>query len=142
LVDIGNLTLSSSIVAGNVGNTTVADVGGAFTNSGFNLIGNLGTGTGLSGNNNQSGTGASPLNPGLAALANNGGTTLTHALLFASPALDAGSNINAQTTDQRGTGFSRVVNLAAANAGDGTDIGAFESQSEPSAELVFRNGFE
>lgn len=41
-------------------------------------------------------------NPLLGSLANNGGSTLTHALLSISPAIDAGDNANCPTTDQRG----------------------------------------
>jgi hypothetical protein len=137
----GTLTLRSSIVASNVSNATIPDIGGAMTAS-FNLIGNAGTATGLTGNSNQSGTGASPLNPLLGPLANNGGRSLTHVLSAGSPALDAGSNVLARTRDQRGTGFARLVDLAATNVGDGTDIGALEAQSEPLADRVFRNGFE
>ena len=60
----------------------------------------------------------------LEGLAGNGGATPTHALRPGSPALDAGDNATATafglTTDQRGSGFVRVIN--------GTvDIGAFES---------------
>src|SRR5262249_19126698 len=66
------------------------------------------------------GTVASPLVPMLGPLANNGGPTQTMALLPASPAIDAGSNLlipSGVTTDQ--SGASRSVN--------GTvDIGAFE----------------
>jgi len=51
-------------------------------------------------------------------LQDNGGTTLTHALLPNSPALNAGDNASAPATDQRG--LSRIVN--------GTiDIGAYEA---------------
>jgi len=62
--------------------------------------------------------------PMLAPLANNGGPTQTHALLAVSPALNAGSNPLNLTTDQRGTGFPRVVGAAA-------DIGAFEGTVGP-----------
>lgn len=55
----------------------------------------------------------------------NGGATFTHALLEDSPAVDAGNNIDAPDTDQRGTGFTRIFNTT-------IDIGAFEFQgSEP-----------
>jgi hypothetical protein len=138
----GTLSLHSSIVAGNVSNTTNPDVGGAFTASNFNVIGNIGIASGLSGNNNQSGTGASPLNPLLGPLANNGGSSLTHALLASSPALDKGNNAELLSVDQRGTGFARVVDLAPANASDGTDVGALEMQSQPLSDSIFRNGFE
>ena len=58
--------------------------------------------------------------PLLGPLAYNGGTTRTHALLAGSPAINAGSNPLALTTDQRGAGFPRVV-------GGATDMGAYES---------------
>jgi hypothetical protein len=57
----------------------------------------------------------------LGPLANNGGPTLTHALLAGSPAIDTGSNPLALSFDQRGSGFART-------AGAQTDIGAFEVQ--------------
>jgi YVTN family beta-propeller protein len=50
----------------------------------------------------------------------NGGLTRTHALLLGSPALNAGSNPLALTTDQRGFGFPRV-------AGAAPDMGAYEA---------------
>jgi len=59
--------------------------------------------------------------PLLGPLANNGGPTFTHALTSGSPAIDTGNNVAGLTTDQRGTGFPRVVAAAA-------DIGAFELQ--------------
>ena len=65
-------------------------------------------------------TGANPL---LGPLANNGGPTLTHALLAGSPAINAGINPLALAFDQRGTGFARSSGV--------TDIGAFEVQGAP-----------
>ena len=62
-------------------------------------------------------------NPVLAPLGNYGGPTQTMAELPGSPAIDAGSNAlipTGVTTDQRGTGYPRIVNGA-------VDIGAFES---------------
>src|SRR5439155_10155428 len=86
---------------------------------------------------NQVGGSGSPINAMLGARANNGGPTMTHALLPGSPAISAGSNANlpadtfdldgdANTAeplpvDQRGVGFARVVNTT-------VDIGAFESR--------------
>ncbi len=81
------------------------DISGAVVgSSSYNLIGD---GTGLSGitngvNNNQVGSGASPINPLLGPLVNNGGSTETHALLTGSPALDTGNNATCPATDQRG----------------------------------------
>jgi len=60
--------------------------------------------------------------PKLGLLANNGGPTLTMALLPGSPAIDAGSAAGAPATDQRGV---------ARPQGPGVDIGAFEFQYIP-----------
>ena len=60
---------------------------------------------------------ASGLDPKLGPLANNGGPTLTLALLPGSPAIDAGNTAAAPPTDQRGV--PRTYGQAA-------DIGAFE----------------
>jgi hypothetical protein len=68
--------------------------------------------------------------PMLAPLADNGGGTMTHALLPGSPAIDHGSNPLQLDTDQRG--LARVV-------GDAPDIGAYELQ--PSDE-IFADGFD
>ncbi len=70
---------------------------------------------------NQVGSLASPLDPLLGPLADNGGPTLTHALLAGSPAIDRGSNPAGLTWDQRGAGFARV-------SGAQADAGAFELQ--------------
>lgn len=56
----------------------------------------------------------------LGPLADNGGPTLTQALVAGSPAIDAGSNPENLATDQRGE--ARAVGAA-------TDIGAFEARS-------------
>jgi hypothetical protein len=145
-------TLHNTIVAGNFrGNgSTKDDVSGTLVGtSSFNLIGD---GNGLIGitngsNGNQIGTTGSPIDPLLGALANNGGSTLTHALLAGSPAIEAGSNANLpQDTfdvdgdaitaevlpvDQRGQVsptifFPRVADSADANIIQTVDIGAFE----------------
>jgi len=56
-----------------------------------NLIGVAGVGNfTLTGTGNQTGTRAAPLDAGLGPLANNGGPTMTRALLTGSPAIDAG----------------------------------------------------
>ena len=67
--------------------------------------------------------------PMLASLADNGGTTRTHALLPGSPAIDAGNNSISLDHDQRG--LARVV-------GPRADIGAFEVQPD----VIFEAGFE
>jgi hypothetical protein len=68
--------------------------------------------------------------PKLAPLANNGGLTMTHALLADSPALEAGAVATAGAGgvplyDQRGTLFSRVVDFDN-TGGAKLDIGAVE----------------
>ena len=66
------------------------------------------------------------IEPMLGPLQDNGGPTLTHALLPGSPAIDAGDPNFATTLlyDQRGPGFNRVMNGR-------IDIGSFEVQSTP-----------
>ena len=74
----------------------------------------------LSSDNSYTFTSVGSLNntdPKLGPLANNGGPTLTIALLPGSPAIDAGDDSSAPPTDQRG--FPRP-------AGPAADIGAFE----------------
>jgi len=127
----GTANLFNTIVAKNTSAGSAPDFSGTISQaSTFNLIGN---GTGMTGitngdaNGNRVGTALSPIDPKLGSLALNGGTTLTHALLSGSPAIDKG---NATGTDQRG--FVRPVdNPAIANAtgGNGADIGAFEVQT-------------
>jgi CSLREA domain-containing protein len=123
------------------GGPAVPDVTGIFNSLGHNLIGraksggngNDGDQTGFTHgvNSDQVGSAAAPINPVLGPLANNGGPTLTHALLAGSPALDAGNNSlatdannNALTTDQRGAG--RFADSLDADATATVDIGAFE----------------
>jgi uncharacterized repeat protein (TIGR01451 family) len=93
-----------------------------------NLIGvDTGLSTGISNgsNGNQIGTAASPIDPKLLPLASNGGSTQTHLLLPNSPAVNAGNtslaldNGGPISTDQRGSGFPRVI-------GSSVDIGAVE----------------
>jgi CSLREA domain-containing protein len=125
----GTWTVKSSIIALNGGGE---DVRGDFTSGGFNLIGKTDGSTGFTQPTDRTGTNASPLDPRLdpAGLKNNGGLTETIALFPGSPAVDGGTadGLNGPlNVDQRGTGFMRNSdNPAVANAGDGTDIGAFE----------------
>jgi hypothetical protein len=117
------------------GNTIIAlntapsgpDVFGTLTSENFNLIGNNSGATITPAQfSDQIGTPGSPINPLLGPLQNNGGPTLTRALLSGSPAIDKGHS-SGLTTDQRG--FTRPVdlpNISNAPGGDGNDIGAFE----------------
>jgi predicted outer membrane repeat protein len=72
--------------------------------------------------------------PMLGPLADNGGPTLTHALLSGSTAIDAGTDDLGFEYDQRGAGFHRVNGAAA-------DIGAFETGNSISDE-IFADGFD
>jgi hypothetical protein len=85
----------------------------------------------FTGNNNQTGTLAAPLNAMLAPLANYGGLTQTMALLPSSPCIDAGSPIAGINTDQRG--YLRTY-------GSAPDIGAYELQPPRVASVVINDG--
>jgi RTX calcium-binding nonapeptide repeat (4 copies) len=118
-IGMGVTKVNNTIIAGNKGGTP--DVDGTFISGGNNLIGDGKGGSGfiasdivgISSNDLK-------LDP---VLRDNGGNTVTHALLPGSPAINAGDNANIPagvTTDQRGN--PRIA--------DGqVDIGAFESQT-------------
>jgi hypothetical protein len=127
------LVVRNTIIAGNGIGVGGLDVQGMFASQGHNLIGNAGTGpgthsTGFGVTGDQVGYSATPIDPHLGPLQDNGGPTLTHALLTGSTALDAGSNSlakdaddNTLTTDQRGAG-----RFAGSGVTPTADIGAFE----------------
>jgi hypothetical protein len=115
------MILQGTIVAGDTAASGGPDVSGPVaTGSSHNLIGNGAGMTGLSnGDAGQDlvGSAASPINPLLAALGNNGGPTQTFAPLAGSPALGAGLALPGVTTDQRG--LPRTAS---------PDIGAYQTQ--------------
>ncbi|MEM9827481.1 MAG: FG-GAP-like repeat-containing protein [Planctomycetota bacterium] len=127
------LRIENSIVAANTADGVAADLqrSGVRRSLAINhsLIGNADNLGEVVGNiDNFFGTLEDPLAPLIADLADNGGPTLTHALLPGSPAINAGSNALAVDADgsplafdQRGEGFERIVGSAA-------DIGALELQ--------------
>lgn len=117
-VSIGNTLLALNHSPG-----TSADISGSVTSLGYNLVGMVDGSSGLGATGDLTGTAASPLAPGTGPLAENGGPTLTHALLPESPAINAGSSELAADLleDQRGVGFPRLVDGA-------VDIGAYEFQ--------------
>ena len=92
----GAVKLLNTIVAGNNTSSTGHDLYGAFTSSGFNLIGSSQGATGLSINDFQN------VPADLGPLQDNGGLTLTCALLQGSLAIGAGTSIGAPPADQRG----------------------------------------
>lgn len=118
---ISPISLVGSIVSGNEG--TDLDTTSVAITSDHSLLGVV-TGPGVT---DLGGT-ITSTDPGLAPLADNGGPTLTHALLETSVAIGAGPAViptfPGNDTDQRGAGFARVV-------GGVSDIGAFESPFAP-----------
>jgi parallel beta-helix repeat protein len=129
------ISLVSTIVSGNTataanGRSDIAAIALATVNVNFCAVGDADgfTPSGTSANNLPFG---SALN--LLTLASYGGPTQTVALGLGSLAVNAGSNPAGLTTDQRGTGFPRVVGAAA-------DIGAFEGTLDvPTANGTFAN---
>ncbi len=93
---------------------------GAIVSGGYNLSSDDGAGY-LNGPGDQINT-----DPMLGPLQDNGGPTLTHALLPASPAINAGDPnfVPPPDYDQRGPGFDRLRNGR-------IDIGSFEVQEAP-----------
>ena len=136
-------TLIDTIVAGNAGGDVIAALA---PNSAANLIGD---GTGMTGlingaNGNLIGTAATPINPMLGALADNGGPTKTLALLPGSPALDRGapSSVADALTTVDACGNPRVVGqsfLARPASGDGRDIGAYELPTQMAPTVLTVN---
>jgi hypothetical protein len=134
----GQVNIRNTIVAGNGPGGSGPDVDGYFfpgtiNSQGHNLIGSTPL-SGFTATGDQVG-----VDPKLGPLANNGGPTLTHALLLNSPALDAGddcvtqaahcgdANIPQLTTDQRG--FSRIADGPDLDSTSTVDIGAYEKQA-------------
>jgi hypothetical protein len=120
----GTLRLQNTLVAGNRATNSSPDIfGGVQAGSRSNLVGigdsNLsGIRNGIDGN--LIGSPFDPIDSRLGPLADNGGPTLTQALLPDSPARGAGNLDFATDTDQRG--LPRVV--------DGqTDLGAYQTQT-------------
>lgn len=100
------------------------DVFGELTSQGYNLVGNT-SGATVSGTTTGNQLNVDPM---LGQLTNNGGPTMTHALLSGSSAIEGG-NSSGSNTDQRGLARpvdSPVIN----NVGDGSDIGAYEVQAD------------
>lgn len=126
---MGSLSSANTILAGNQDRSSGekhSDCSGQLISEGYNLIQDV-AGCSLSGPQTGDLIGFDPL---LASLADNGGNSLTHALLPGSPAVDAGnpeepgmSNTACSAVDQRGI---------ARPQGSACDIGAFELEfSDP-----------
>ncbi|QDU07870.1 choice-of-anchor Q domain-containing protein [Gimesia aquarii] len=119
VADTATVNVKNTIVGGNNAFVSGSDVQGTFNSQGNNLIGTNGSSTGfIDGfNNDIVGSEAQRIDPALSPLQDNGGPTLTHALLVGSLAIDAGDNTDGVVTDQRG---------AARPTDTTSDIGAFE----------------
>jgi hypothetical protein len=122
-----SVQMTNSLVAQNDAPSGVTapsgmDIHGPVASNGGNLIGVYdGWGTFIA--SDILGSTVNPVDPVLGALADNGGPTLTHALLRGSPAIDAAVAAPALSSDQRG--LPRPVGAA-------PDIGAYELQpSDP-----------
>jgi hypothetical protein len=112
------VNVENTVIATNKANVAGPDANnpaGTFTDNGGNLIGISGTGsgnTGFAAGTTQTGTVATPLDPQLGPLQNNGsptvgapsapGTLLTESPLLGSPLLAKGTTTGAPTTDERG----------------------------------------
>jgi predicted outer membrane repeat protein len=112
-----SLIVRNTILNAGASGENIFNDGGTVTSLGYNLSSDDGGGY-LTGPGDQINT-----DPLLGPLQNNGGPTLTHALLPGSPAIDAGDpNFSPPPfNDQRGCSFDRVFN-------DRIDIGSFETQ--------------
>lgn len=119
IVANGPFEIGDTILKAGTG-TNISNNGGTITSHGYNVCSDNGGGF-LNGPGDQINT-----DPILGPLQNNGGPTLTHALLPGSPAIDAGdpSFTPPPLYDQRGPGFDRIFN-------NHIDVGSFEAQPTP-----------
>jgi hypothetical protein len=109
----GTTRLSNSIIANSLNGSDCDHLGGSgIISNGYNLDSDGSCGLTSIGD-------LPNTDPQLDALADNGGPTLTHALLPGNPIIDAGNCANGPATDQRGVPRPR---------GDNCDIGAYESR--------------
>jgi len=118
VLNLGTLVIGDTILKTGTSGENIYSNSGTVTSLGFNISNDNGNGF-LNGPGDQVNT-----DPLLGPLQNNGGSTLTHALLPGSPAIDMGDPKFAPPPlfDQRGSGFDRIVNGR-------VDIGSFEVQS-------------
>jgi hypothetical protein len=120
------ITIDNSVIAQNNGPADGPDVRGTAGNATArnSLLGVIPPSNFTDGGGNQTGTQASPLDPQLGPLQDNGGLTFTRAPQTGSPVIDTGSNSllpPGMPWDQRGFGYVRKYN--------GTvDIGSVENQ--------------
>ncbi len=116
----GAVTLKNTIVANA---TSGGNCSGSFTSAGHNLSSDLTCATSF----NQA-TDLNDTDARLGSLKNNGGSTLTHALLAGSRAIDGGDDAGCPATDQRGVSRPR---------GSHCDIGAYETSGNDAWTTAF-----
>ena len=126
ITGVVTVTMKNSIIAGNTAGLARPDCWATIDSAGLNILGDDTDCTFNDTIGDQVGTGGSPIDPLLGALADNGGPTQTHALLEGSPAIDAGDctdiDGNPVTVDQRDV-FRPV--------GPTCDIGSYEAPPPP-----------
>ena len=110
--------IASSIVAGNFDSAGSTDVSGSFSSGGYNIIGDVTGGSGWIASDQQN------TDPLLGTLSDNGGATLTHALLAGSPAENTADPASTIATDQRGATRTGTF-----------DVGAVEVLPTPVVDL-------
>jgi uncharacterized repeat protein (TIGR02543 family) len=128
--------IKSTIISGNVqlDGTTPNDVAAAdtfnrFNSLGYNLIGTAGSNVDFSLEFNETGDQTSVDDPGLEALADNGGSTMTHSLLSDSPAFD--KILQSDCTDHQLFAVAQDQRGVSRPQGEECDVGAFELQVAP-----------
>ena len=131
----GVVEFRNTIIAGNhnnPGGTVHPDCSGSFTSMDYNLVQDT-TGCTIGGATTNDQIGVDPM---LGPLANNGGSTLTHALLAGSPAIDKGNDATGCVNENGAVLNDDQRKFARPTDGDGIggpvcDIGAFEVQPPP-----------
>jgi RHS repeat-associated protein/CSLREA domain-containing protein len=127
----GTVTFKNTIIAGNIDASTTTirpDCSGTIQSLGHNLIGDKTGCTVTATTGDLFGASGSSINPQLGPLQNNGGNTMTHALLSGSPAIDSGDSSGCPIIDQRG--FSRDAMC---------DMGAYELGATGLAVFQYAN---
>jgi hypothetical protein len=125
-----DVTLDNTILFGTTSGKNLVSIGGSFHSNDYNLS-NRDDSASLNMAHDRNNT-----DPMLGPLQDNGGGTLTQALLPGSLAIDKG-NSNAQLpTDQRGAGRFFDDPNSASGGGNNSDIGAFEFQGVPRVVLA------
>ncbi|MDQ6860721.1 MAG: dockerin type I repeat-containing protein, partial [Verrucomicrobiota bacterium] len=128
---LGTVNARNSIIAGNriYGSNTPAQFQGTLTSQGYNLISSS-QGMTITGNTtgNIVPAGSAVIDAKLGPLANNGGPTMTHALLTGSPAINAGNTATSPNTDQRGAARVGTADMGAFELNNSANGGTFRAQ--------------